>query len=109
MRKFLITLLLIIGMPVMAVPLRVAPNMYHMKRVVTENAVINCFAYFNVEKAKLNGRVFEMEYNCIYDEGGDIETEQSVFYYGSETDYVYGNPYYFSRENIFKIMMQYDE
>lgn len=106
MRRFLVIIILLLGLQVYAENVRVAPNMYHVKREVTDEAIIDCFAYFNEENAKLKGRVFEMEYNCLYNYGGYVETSESVFYYGTTTDYVTGKPYYFSRQQIFEIMLR---
>lgn len=107
MKKILITILLLLGLSANAASIRLAPNLYYVKKMATQNAIINCFAYFNVEKAKLNGRVFELEYTCVYDYGGEAESSDSYFYYGSTTDYVKGNPYYFKRPAILDTIMRY--
>lgn len=108
MKKILITALLLLGLSASAQSIRLAPNLYFVKKVVTENSIIHCFAYFNNEKAKLNGRVFELEYTCVYDYGGTAEHDgESLFYYGSATDYVRGNSYYFKRPQYLDIIMRY--
>lgn len=109
MRKFLILLILILGLRGYAAPVQVAPNMYHDIRLITDDAIYNCFIYNNVEKAKLNGRVFSSEYNCIINKGGNVETGKSIFYYGNPDDYTGGTPYYFSRLRIFKTMVKYSD
>lgn len=108
MKKILITVLLLIGLSANAASIRLAPNLYFVKKVVTENSIINCFAYFNNEKARLNGRVFELEYTCTYDFGGEVESGESLFYYGSATDYIRGNAYYFKRPQILDTIMRYE-
>lgn len=107
MKKAFITVLLLLGLNANAASIRLTPNLYHVKKVVTENSIINCFAYFNVEKAILNGRVFELEYTCTYDYGGEVESGESLFYYGTATDYVRGKSYYFSRPKNLDIIMRY--
>lgn len=108
MKKIFITALLLLGLSANAQSIRLAPDLYFVKKVVTESSIINCFAYFNNEKAKLNGRVFEFEYTCVYDYGGTAEQGgESLFYYGTTTDYVRGNSYYFKRPKNLDIILQY--
>lgn len=109
MKKIFITVLLLLGMSVNAASIRLAPNLYYVKKVVTQDAIVSCFAYFNVEKAKLNGRVFELEYTCVYDYGGESETGDTYFYYGTNEDFVKGKPYYFRRPQILDTIMRYQE